>query len=549
MEKTLGQEQQTQKETQRYVKNKPIIFIDTPSQTPNQSFVDTSYKWFETEFQKQLPAVDFWIPNPEDVIFRITKNSLNIEFSRMFGVKDQDFDNFILSTKRCYNGKDMRIHLPLYLNYFEKYFDPDHELIMNLYNIKYMIDYHEEYDKDIFVNDIVRYIFQSDLSIKAQAMVEFNYELNLDSTRFRNDKNQALVYKDKHAKIMLWLSIMQNLCIPLITHFIYIKEIEDANEFLLEIFNILFKLVVGVNIYNKLSQTSITNVKKNAKINEMIWGMQQIRGKDVVTHSIESVENIILNIMPKYTFEKNIISFNHSSINRHNHYQIYGVQFEYDYIPLNSANRDADYVSGFDKYESYTVKQNPALHIQNKVAAEHAMVTIERLFGDGGFRKEEIAHQFKSLTDDISGEIIIPFQKMLIFNLFSKYFGDSKSITAIGRVDYLKLMIASKKILLAHNMKVLPYIISGKIIRFQTKKNVNKKEMEKLESSKYIDKIMEKYRNKKILVDIQYIIASILSSEFMIIDYDNKKIDGKIIDCVRLSDFIMEEVLMFVLLI
>lgn len=126
---------------------------------------------------------------------------------------------------------------------------------------------------------------------------------------------------------------------------------------------------------------------------------------------------------------------------------------------------------------------------------------------------------------------------------------DSKSITFIGIIDYIKLMLASKRILLAHNMKVLPYIISGKIKRFQTKKNVNKKEMEKLESSKYIDKIMEKYRNKKILNDIQYIIASILSSEFIIIDYDNREIDGKIIDCVRLADFIMEEVLMFVMLI
>lgn len=424
MKKITGQVSEEEKdERNKKVLYKPIVFIDTPSKVPNDSMQSTAQYWYDSRFIENLPAVDYWIPNPEDLIFKITKNSLYIEFSRMFGINDVTFDNFILSTKRCYNGKDMRVHLPLYLNYFERFFDPDHEYIMILYNIKYMIDYHTEYDSEMFINDIVRYIFKSNLAIKAHAMVEFNYNLNLDSTRFRNDKNQALVYKDRHAEIMLWLSIIQNLSIPLLTHFIYVKNIEDSNSFLLDVFNVLFDTVVGVNIYNKLSETSDTNVKKNAKVNEMIWGMQEIRGKDVVTHSIESVENIILNILPKYTFTKNIISFNHASINRHNHYQIYGVQFEYEYIPLNSAKRDADNISGFDKYESYTVKQNPALHIQNKVAAEHAMKTIEQLFGNGCFRKEEINYQLNSLSERLNDDIIMPFQKMLIFNLFSKYFG------------------------------------------------------------------------------------------------------------------------------
>ena len=109
------------------------------------------------------PPVDEWTPEDSDIIFLTTKSSLNIEFSKMFGINDTNFDNFILSTKRCYNGKDMRKHIPLYLNYFEKYYDRDKELLMILFNLKYMIDYVPEYTDDVFRNDLNRYIFRSRL--------------------------------------------------------------------------------------------------------------------------------------------------------------------------------------------------------------------------------------------------------------------------------------------------------------------------------------------------------------------------------------------------
>ena len=198
----------------------------------------------------------------------------------------------------------------------------------------------------------------------------------------------------------------------------------------------------------------------------------------MTTHSIESVSNIILNIMPKYTFKKNIISFNYASIKQHNYYQVNGVGWEYDYISLSSAKRDADNVSGFDKYESFTIKQNPALHIQNKVASEYAMKNIEIIYGP--FDDTEVQFYLNRLNGEINGDIIIPFQKELVFNIFFKYFGDPKSINSIGKMDYVKLIIASQRMLKASNMVILPYIVSGKIVRLQLKKNINKKHKKKL---------------------------------------------------------------------
>ena len=142
-----------------------------------------------------------------------------------------------------------------------------------------------------------------------------NYQLHLDDKKYKNEKNPSLIYSDRHAKIILWMSLLMNMVIPLTTHFIYIKKIPDANDFLLWIFDSIISMT-DIDIYNKFYETSSSNVNRSSKKHERLWNRQDIRGKDTVTHSLESVQNIILNIMPKYKYEENIISFNYTSINK-----------------------------------------------------------------------------------------------------------------------------------------------------------------------------------------------------------------------------------------
>ena len=135
----------------------------------------------------------------------------------------------------------------------------------------------------------------------------------------------------------------------------------------------------------------------------------------------------------------------------------------------------------------------------------------------------------------------------MVFNLFFKFFGDSNTINAINLDDYVTLIIAAKRILEACGMVLLPYIISSKVIRLASRKNVNKKELTKLESSPLWEKIKNKYRNDKIEKHILSIIAIILTSEFEIIDPDDPELDGQKITVV--PELICEEVLMYVTLI
>ena len=176
------------------------------------------------------------------------------------------------------------------------------------------------------------------------------------------------------------------------------------------------------------------------------------------------------------------------------------------------------------------------------------MKTIEKLYGP--FDQEEIEFYMKSLYSPITDSIINSFQKSLVFNLFYKYFGNPESINSINKEDYVKLLISAKRILQANNMVILPYIISSKVERLVTRNNVNKKEFVKLEMSPYYALMMEKYKNDKIIKYVLYLIATILCSEFRIIEYHDdpeQPINGLMV--ANIPDVICEEVLMYVSLI
>ena len=112
-----------------------------------------------------------------------------------------------------------------------------------------------------------------------------------------------------------------NAIIPLSTHFMYVKSIQDPNSFLLEIFDyILHKY--NVDMYNKLYETTVSIISKSEHDDAVLWGMQSIRGKNPTTHAIATVTNIILNIMPKYRYDQNIISFNFVAIKFSTKYKI-----------------------------------------------------------------------------------------------------------------------------------------------------------------------------------------------------------------------------------
>lgn len=255
----------------------------------------------------------------EDRIFRNIKGEIILPISEFFcngQEESKQLDYFIMNPKRSYNSDETRNHICRYLNYFEKYYDYDKELLMILYEMKIMIDYNKSYSKDNFMNDVNRYIIRnSKISRRIDAFVNDNYLMKLSS----NNKTPNLQYEDKHAKILYKISLISNMYIPLATHYMYIhmiKQSTDIQEFMLELFSLCVDKYIdeeGVNIYNKLYETATSVVNKSKNPDKYLWDKNAIRGTNTTTHTKDSVIDIILQIIPKYTFDKNVVNFNYYS--------------------------------------------------------------------------------------------------------------------------------------------------------------------------------------------------------------------------------------------
>jgi len=342
---------------------------------------------------------------------------------------------------------------------------------------------------------------------------------------------------------MMKMSVLANCMIPLMCHFMHVRGVQNSSEFILSVYDILIDLY-DVDIYNKLYETATSNVSRTAKRNQTIWNMQDIRGINTSIHSLQSVQNVLINILPKYNYDGNLVHLNYKSILRNTGFQVLDIEYEYSFVPLSSSRRDEDLNSEFDRFESFLQKSDEALLVQNQVASDDAMHTIEMMYGP--FEDDEIKFYTHRLSEN--GKCTVnSFQRDLVFNLFFKYFGDTNTLNAINLNDYVKLIIAARRILIASGMVLLPYIVSSKVVRLASRKNVNKKELVKLESSPLWGKIKDKYKSDRIEKHILGIIAIILSSEFEVIDPEDPELDGQRITIV--PELICEEVLMYITLV
>ena len=246
--------------------------------------------------------------NESDRIFKNIKGEIILPIHELFGdpnspnyEEEQQLDYFAMNTKRSYNSDETREHICRYLNYFEKYYDFDKELLMYLYEIKISIDRLHSYTKQSFMDDINRYIIRNiNLTRKIRHFVDDNYSMKLSNN---NNKTPNLQFNNSHAKVLYEISLLTNMYIPLAAHYMYIhfiKSSQDIEDFMLQLFDmamVKYEEERGIYIYNKLYETATSVVNKSISVDKVLWQKNLIRANNPTSHIKDSVVDIILQIL------------------------------------------------------------------------------------------------------------------------------------------------------------------------------------------------------------------------------------------------------------
>lgn len=585
----------------RAVTPSPFVLVDR--QPKKEELISV----FQAVTPEPFVLVDDWIPKEEDEIFRHARAAIILNLAPLYGLdgEKEDINYFVMSSNRCYNAtsvikykyydteekkmkekkfpvhsitKDVfleyqqkyaaegieinktpgfRDHFCHYMNYFEKFYDKNHWLVALYSRFKFMIDYKpgwKEYTREALINDLQRSIINyrnpdgsyNIFHMYVQKMVKENYIINQD---YHDMENMCLAYNNFHTKILMEMSMLFDFGIPILSHYAFKRDYAtpDVNNLFMDYFSRVIEMIVdkyNVDISTKLYETISTNVDKNKKRNPILWQMQDIRVINPTTLTMRLVEHILRQLVPKYEFDRSVISFNFRAILSELRYKITDTGYEFKLASVSSSQRDEDNNSAADKFEAHISKTNEAQLIQTNVNCDTTIDYLTRLYGP--FNQDEINFYRHELSKD-DHPIKNEYQETLIAYLFMKDFFDKGAITLVNYDDYIKLMLIAKRYLSSIGQVFLPYIISGRIERLVTKTNVNKKLRESIEASELWPLIQQKYNNPKIEDFVFCNIAKILASDFRVIDYNDPEVNGVRIN--PMEKQISEEFLQYVLII
>ncbi|MBR2212815.1 MAG: hypothetical protein IJ889_00095 [Eubacterium sp.] len=510
--------------------------------------------------QTYKPKIDDFCCSPSRAVFRPGKEFITAPITqvlKMSGIdtsKQEDLDSFILKPKKCYHldkHNGVKIHIIRYLNYFENYYDPEKELLAIYARMKASMDIIgvSTYNDEAFMLDLKRYILSDSMRAKVERLMNDCFEVELK--RYPS-QNMVLCYEERHVRLLMELTVFSNMMIPLIMHYAYKAKTLDVDGFTAACFQLVMKLHPDIDIHAKIQETVFTNVNRLSKNDELLWEKCAIRGIDKVINTMYTIDNIILNVMPKYNFNNNPINMNIATIKNDIKYKVVEVPYEYDVRNLNSSNREGeDNASPYDKFESQCIRTDEALMLQNIVNAEYTMKEIIDKWGQD-ISKAEMNYYIRTLTCNGKRQLQDSFQRSLVLNLFMKYFGDTASIKEIVASDYVRLMIIGKRLLKGKGLIFMAEIFGGFVERISNRTSISKRELEKLERLESFKLVRQKYMDQKTIGYVIEIIATILTSDFRIIDFYDSELDGVKIPnnkCDLVIDRIMDEACNFILMI
>lgn len=468
------------------------------------------------EFNNQppnIPEINNWVDN--EMYFKSGNDDFIFCDYISKVLNDDILAYFDISLKRAYKCDEFKKMLIKYLNYFLTYFDKDKELIDIYIKIKVKCDISNYYPIKEFYDDLSRYLLSPIILQKTYNMNIYNsYEVESK----RSYIHESLVYKTHHTNVLYHISLLIKMAIPLLLHYAKVKaeNVVSINEFLLIFYHKIFD-VFDVDIRRKILATIENETKKAFSKNYKIWYKQDIRGNNTSVNISDNFNSILLTVIGKMTYALPGHTLIYKSIRHNIDNTTVNAKYDFEYLKIGSNNKPN--INEFDMFEINVVNTSEATAIYFQHNSDFVLNYLSNKYQ---IDENLINHYHKELSLN-SNNIINPFQEKLIFYVFYKYYGECNSIKNTNSKDYIKLMLIARDILRSEKLFLLAEIISSRVVSMSSRKDLNKKEKVLIETSELYHSVMEKYGyDERNISEIRSIIATIITSEFQIIDPDSE---------------------------
>ena len=203
-----------------------------------------------------------------------------------------------------------------YINYFIEYFDDNNELLIGYLKLKFLTDRGNKYTEDLFLSEVYNYLLTPTMIKKIENMVDYNF--NPPEKPKKNFKFKAIEFDMDQIKILLCISMAIKICIPVVTHYIYVSGIynnKGTDKFLGKAFLDIIKYFQKENnIYNKIYEFILSKINKFKHSDKKHWETVEILGMDIGSETEKVLMKLLVDIIYKYNFSKNIIAMNSQSI-------------------------------------------------------------------------------------------------------------------------------------------------------------------------------------------------------------------------------------------
>lgn len=494
--------------------------------------------------KNEFVRVDEWVCPAEDAIISYDGKLIVVPFDKIFKRDNIAVLNSFIIKKESYVSK--LANITHYMNYFIKFYDTNHELIMGYLRLKYMIDNKDKNIKLVgFIRAVYSILFTESMKEKITHMVEDNYYIDLTA---KDDKkyNESLEFTEDHAKLMMKISISMRLMTPVMFHYINanaagkVKNRAKDKTAMHRFYEGLFGMFDDdIDLYNKLWISIWARVNVNYLRNKLMWEQREIFGVDPLTYTDELLKDkIITDTMFKYAFDKNIISFTYVIIDNQLGYFL-REKYENTRVEV-STSRDGDGLSGLDILEMNASKLDEGIVIMSELNIERNIQRIESRMHTN-ITDEEVDYYIKHTK-------ITKFQSKLVFYFYAKYFYGYRDLNMLTRVQYMRLTILLKKRLQYQGNVYLPQVLTAIIdSRLNTRTIQNNKFLTKIESSSIYQSLMnDKFsplsaiNKEKLPINL---LSTILNTTFKLVDYDMEEEYGTVIEMQQ--DVVSDEFLNF----